>query len=70
MNTAISSVRISSSPGSVSRGLRLTITAWIRARRQPLTREELVDLVEMRRMAERLREERASVGARMGRVLG
>ncbi len=70
MNTAITSVRISpSSLGSVVHRVALATTAWIAARRQPLSREELAELVEMRRMAERLREERARDAARMGRML-
>ena len=70
MNTAITSVPISpASLGSVIHRVALAVTARIRPRRQPLSREELVELVEMRRMAERLREERAREGARMGRML-
>ena len=70
MNTAITSVRISpSSLGSVVHRVALATTAWIAPRRPPLSREELAELVEMRRMAERLREERAGAAARMGRML-
>jgi len=70
MNTAITSVRIPPSTlGSVVHRVALATTAWIAARRQPLSREELAELVEMRRMAERLREERARETARMGRML-
>ena len=70
MNTAITSVRIQPSTlGSVVHRVALATTAWIAARRQPLSREELAELVEMRRMAERLREERARETARMGRML-
>ena len=70
MNTAITSVRISpSSLGSVVHRVALATTAWMAPRRQPLSREELAELVEMRRMAERLREERARDAARMGRML-
>jgi hypothetical protein len=70
MNTAITSVRISpSSLGSVVQRVALATTAWLGPRRQPLSREELVELVEARRMAERLREERAREAARMGRIL-
>lgn len=70
MNTAISSVRVSPSPfGSVIHRVALATTAWIGQRREPLSREELAELVEMRRMAERLHEERAREVARMGRML-
>jgi hypothetical protein len=70
MNTAITSVRISpSSLGSVVHRVALATTAWISPRREPLSREELTELVEMRRMAERLLEERARDAARMGRML-
>lgn len=73
MNTAITSIPLP--PASVGSPLRRAVTAFtgltarIRAGRPPLTREELVELVEMRRMAERLREERARESARMGRIL-
>ena len=70
MNTAITSVPISSSSlGSVIHRAALAVTTRIRPHRQPLTREELAELVEMRRMAERLHEERALERARMGRML-
>jgi hypothetical protein len=71
MNTAITSIPISpSSPGSVIHRAVLAITAWMKPRRRPLTREDLVEIVEMRRMAERLREEGATQFAQAGRVLG
>ena len=70
MNTAITSIPFP--PASFGSPIRRAVTALterIRAGRPPLSREELVELVEMRRMAERLHEERARESARTGRML-
>ena len=70
MNTAITSVPISpTSLGSVIQRGALAIAARIRPQRKSLTREELVELVEMRRMAERLRDDRALQAGHMGRLV-
>ena len=47
-----------------------SVTTRLRPRRAPLTREELVELIDRRRMAERLHEQRAYDAARMSALWG
>lgn len=54
------------SPRTVlGRGFRAVVNR-LHPRRAPLTREEIVELMDRRRMAERLHEQRAYDAARMG----
>ena len=46
-----------------------TVSTWLRPR-APLTREELVELIDRRRTAERLHEQRAYDAARMSTLWG
>ena len=53
----------------LGRGVRVVMSR-IRPPRAPLTREELVELNDRRRMAERLHEQRAYDAARAGSLWG
>ena len=71
MSSAITPAPLSTtSPRTlVGRAIR-TVMSWRRPRPAPLTREEIVALNDRRRMAERLREQRAYEAARISIVSG
>ena len=66
--TARASLPTTSPRTLLGRGIRTAMTR-LRRPRTPLTREELVELTDRRRTAERLREQRAYEAAHMSALL-
>ncbi|MGC5171278.1 hypothetical protein ACPW96_15760 [Micromonospora sp. DT81.3] len=58
------------SPGTLLGRAVRTVLTRLRPPRAPLTREELVELIDRRRVVERLHEQRAYDAARMGMLRG
>lgn len=67
MSSATASAPLPTTPSRTLLGRRVrTVMTRLRRPRAQLTREELVELIDRRRMAQRLHEQRAYETARMG----